>query len=285
MKNFNQTYINNTFCTYFPHMIRNNMDNHELYFMTVTFEDQFLIYDSSMCGKYFKSFYQKVNQYTINRTTLNKHLKCKMVFIPEHSYNTRKKNLNRLCHYHGFVMINKEVDEKFKNKCIKHTYYDNGKCKSYDNDGSKNLRTKALLNPGLFYRQNSNTIKHHSIDFQLIGNDTGAVSNICGYMTKNLGNWYDKQCNFNLSDINAGNSSRDERINIKPIDKNGFSYEDVLFFGDISQTDVTKYKPINIRTSCKYPKILDKSLPQTPFRQMMQKQQREWLGRFYDERR
>ena len=251
------------------------MIDHNLYFMTVTFEDQFLNYKNDLCLEYFKFFYQKVNQKIVNRGIYNKHLKSKMIFVPEYSYDTRSKNLFRSCHYHGFVMIPKEVNQKFHKKCIQHIYHE-----VPDKNKPDEVRIKCIMNPSLFRRPETGFLKHYSVDFQILNETSDTIFNVCNYITKNLGNWYDKNHRFKLSDIDIKHGSKDERTNIRPDQKDKFHNEDILYFADISQTKPEDYKPIRVQSRKRWPKTSNKS-PVTPFRIKMADSQKRFLERFY----
>lgn len=278
MKNYYQSYANNLFCKYFPNMIRSHMKDYELYFVTFTFENQFQELFTDIYKNYFKALYQNINQFTINNPSYNSHLKAKMVLIPEKSNDTKAQTLVRGCHYHGILMINKEVNHNFEDKCMiqlrdEYQY----------NQETFDLKTikKFLPHPDIVYQSKERMpIKHYSFDWQVIGGNESTVFDICSYMTKNLGSRYDKKCNLSLSNIREYGQKRVEEVT-KQHKGDGFTYEDVLFFGDISKTDTAKYKPLHIRKARKYPKIIDKSLPQTPFRKMLLKKQAAWLKRFY----
>ena len=100
-------------------MVRDHKDEYALYFVTFTFENQLAeIYPDLILG-YFKAFYQKINQMIVNRPSKNGDKKAKMILVPERSHHCTDLNMNGLDHYHGIMMIRKELQVKFEDKCCR----------------------------------------------------------------------------------------------------------------------------------------------------------------------
>ena len=61
-KNYSQIRTNQNFKQYLPDMIHELSKDHELYFVTFTFQDQFRPLCDDIVTAYFKAVYQKLNQ-------------------------------------------------------------------------------------------------------------------------------------------------------------------------------------------------------------------------------
>ena len=112
IKNNTKLKINKDFKQNLPNIINENSKNHELYFVTFTFEDQFRPLNDDIIIEYFKAFYQKLNQKILNNPSRYGYLKSKIILVPEKSIDNTQGNLFKARHYHGILMINKKTCEQ-----------------------------------------------------------------------------------------------------------------------------------------------------------------------------
>jgi len=243
--------VNNDFKRNLPSMIYNNSKDYELYFVTFTFKDQFKQIQNDIITEYFKVFYQTLNRKTINNISKYKHLKSKMILIPEKSFDSSKGNLIKVPHYHGILMINKQRNNHFNSKCVL-----NHKELIKFNKTVKEFYSVASMdfNPNLIHQANKIGLKAYSTDIQKIDTDRKNITSVCSYMTKGMSDGY--QGSFNASDV--------------------------LFFNCTSNQAYKTYKPskqLNIRKL--YINTDDSNL--SPFRRQLKASNNAFLDKFYKE--
>ena len=250
--NYSKTTINRDFKNNLTDMIYENSHDHELFFVTFTFEDQFKQINDDIIIEYFKAFYQKLNQRTINNISRYKHLKSKMLLVPESSFDNTKGNMIKTQHYHGFVMINKQRTNGFYTKCVlnKQEYY------RFNNSIKDFYRYESMIfHPDLVHQKIRAGLKTYTTNVQKIKTDRMNINSVCSYITKNLNG--------------TGH--------------NGFNACDALLFCNSSKLSFKNYKPrkrLNVRSL--YIKTDDLDL--SPFRRELKESTNQFLDQFYEER-
>lgn len=252
MKTNNKTQIkvNQDFKQYLPDMVHEHSKNHDLYFVTFTFQDQFKQLNDDVIIEYFKAFYQKLNQQIVNNPSRNKALKAKIILVPEKSIDNTKGNLIKPRHYHGVLMINKKLASKFHTKCVlnKKEFYEFNKTNK-----EHYLVESMLFHPTLVHQKIRMGLITYSTNVQKINSDRKNVNSVCSYITKNI-------------DVSG---------------HGGFNACDALYFCDTSKTDLKNYKPVkqlNIRHL--FVTIDDKEL--SPFRRKLKALNNNFLEKFFE---
>lgn len=278
--NLSQSYSNKIFKKYFPNMIRDHKEEYALYFVTFVFENQLAhVYPDSIL-EYFKAFYQKLNQQIVNNPSKNKHKKAKMILVPEKSYHCTNPKLNGLDHYHGIIMIRKDLKDKFEYKCCLNQQW----IEYYNIEKDDSLRVKAFMLHSLLLHQKRKRIglTVYSVDARCISENDPDIFRVCSYMTKNIGHYSDNQCDFDLTDIRKLDGGKSITVLDKKRDKDFFDESDVLIFTDISTLNVKKYVPKRISKVKKtaYDTRDESSLSE--FGALMKKINNDFLDRFYN---
>jgi gamma-glutamylcyclotransferase (GGCT)/AIG2-like uncharacterized protein YtfP len=132
------------------------MDHYNPYLVTFTFKDRHSKLPMQVYQEYFKYFYGKLNQHSINNRR-DHSTDAIMILLPEKSEKEVKGNMFAANHYHGFVMVHHANLTRFENKCLMHLDKVNRTTFSY-----------KLLNPYPRKIQNSNTLmlEHYSFDVE-----------------------------------------------------------------------------------------------------------------------
>lgn len=243
--NFYQGYHNNIFKKYFPNIIRDHKNDYGLYFVTFTFENDCQQLYSDGALEYFKAFYQKINQNIVNNPRYNGHKKAKMILVPEKSYHCVDPNLNGQAHYHGVLMIKKELLSKFQKKCCRFQplqYYDDHKHDIHIIRKEVKFHSEIISQHRVAYKS-----KVYSYKCYEIPNDDSDLFRICSYITKNLGGHTENECNATLSEISEFQKGVSETRIYKKDEKPNFDEGDVLLFADVKNFNSKDYQPKMMR--------------------------------------
>lgn len=116
------TEIKNTklFIQNLPELLKNNAQDHLIYFVTFTFENSKIPDNKIDYQLFFKKMSQKINQH-LNVNKKNAEKSCKLILVPEVSLESDATNFTHR-HYHGFLLIHKNKSEKFLKSCVKNQF-------------------------------------------------------------------------------------------------------------------------------------------------------------------
>lgn len=101
-----------------PELLKNNSIDHQIFFVTFTFENTKLPDEYINYTAFFKRIFEKINQslLTSSRQSFGA---CKLILIPEKSNAHTNEIHFKNRHFHGFLFIRKSHLEKFTRKCVK----------------------------------------------------------------------------------------------------------------------------------------------------------------------
>lgn len=228
MKNYYSAYSKKTFVKNLDTIVANNMIDHDIYFVTFTFENVHKMQNRNVYTNYFKAFYQKLNQLTINRPSKNPENKARMILVPEKSHQCKCKHMSKSDHYHGFLMMKKTTREKFERKCI----YD----ATCEFDYSlQTFRRNYLLKDELL-NQTRDSIKIYNADAEAV-NCKRSLKSMSRYVTKRFENPEDRNLDLNIEQVRAFQKPIPALTREKTLENTCFSYDDVQLFCDISAFD------------------------------------------------
>lgn len=249
-KTYSQLKVNQDFKRQLANIIYENSKDHELYFVTFTFKDQFKSINEDVIIGYFKAFYQKLNQRIVNNPSRYGHFKSKIILVPEKSIDNTKGNLVKTRHYHGVLMINKMRSAKFYSQCLlnKKKVYEHSKIKK-----EPHFVERMILDPSLVHLKVRTGLSVYSTDIQKIKVSRLNIGSVCSYITKNI-------------DVSG---------------YSGFNACDALYFCDTSKTNLKNYKPIKqLKIRHLFTTTDDKDL--SPFRRKLKAQNNSFLERFFE---
>ena len=275
--NFYQGYYNNAFKTYFPHIVREHKHEYGLYFLTFAFENQFHGIYQDQYLEYFKAIYQKINQYTVNNPSRNGHKKAKMILVPEKSYQCVNPVLDNVDHYHGILMIRKELTDKFESKCILDKRWE---WQKHEAVFKPEKQLVFMLHPNITYQSRvKGGFKIHSQHGAALPAYDTDIMKTCSYMTKHLGSHA-----ASLADIRDFDPKYKSTVVLKSGDKPNFDESDVLLFADIKSFDATTYQPISRRSRKKTLFDTRDDATLSRFERLMKRVNNAFLKRFYKNR-
>ena len=233
MKNYYSTYNKKIIIDHFPYIIRDHMHDHDIYFVTFTFENVHKMLNRNIYTNYFKAFYQKLNQYTVNRPSKNPEQKAKMILFPERSHKCKDKHMSKSDHYHGFLMIRKNDAEPFRRKCVEQAYTHHDHHTEFETIKYKLI--DKLLN------QTRENITTYSVDVEPIS-CKNSIYRISKYITKRFENPEDRYLDFTLEEIRAFQKPMPALSYNSKSNNPYFSCDDIQLFCDISKNNTKNYQ-------------------------------------------
>lgn len=233
------------------------MQDYDIYFVTFTFKNTHKMLNRNIYTNYFKSFYQKLNQFTVNRSSKKPEQKAKMILFPERSHKSKIKHMSKSDHYHGFLMIRKNNYERFRRKCVEDAY-------SYYNQDTAFETIKYHLKDRLLNQEREH-IKAYSVDIEPISCKNN-IYKISKYITKKFENPEDRYLDLTLEEVRAFQKQMPAlRYNSK-FNNPYFSCDDIQLFCDISSNKNQTYQ---MKKEKKTLKLVSKPQAISIFRKMM----------------
>lgn len=224
MKNYYAVYDKKLIIQKLPSMILNNTEDHDVFFVTFAFQNVHQMLDRAVYTNYLKAFYQKLNQFTLNRPSLKPEKKAKFILFPEKSHKSKTLHMNKSDHFHGFLLIHKDCRQKFDAKCT-------STIEVVDPETGEIKNALRFINP--LVNQERERIKIHNVDIQELSSKDD-ITTVSYYMTKRFESPEDKYLKFNLSELRAFQkpiaATRPSGKFANPY----FSVDDIQIFCDIS---------------------------------------------------
>lgn len=224
MKNYYAVYDKKLMIQNLPDMILNNASDHDLFFVTFTFENVHQMLDKAVYTNYLKAFYQKLNQFSLSKSSRKPEKKAKFILFPEKSHKSKTPHMNKSDHYHGFLMIHKSCRQKFDAKCLDTVEVV---------DPETGEITDAFRFKDLLINQKRERIKAHNVDVQELSAESD-IKTVSHYMTKRFESPEDKYLKFNLSELRAFQKPIAATPTSQKFANPYFSVDDIEIFCDIS---------------------------------------------------
>lgn len=247
--NYYSIYNKKTAMESLPLIIRAHTKDHEIFYVTFTFENLHRDLPKQAYTNYFKSFYQIVNQVSVNHRRRYPKRKIKMILVPELSYKCKSKHMVKAHHFHGFIMIPKATHDKFRTKCVANVIY---------------TRDENTDRPMVLYelrwdilKQDREWLRPYSVQVELLHTETSIVE-ASGYITKKFEidtkpfQDEDGSLCFDLNDLRKFQKPLPVIDDKNTYDNPYFSYDDIQLFCDFTKPKKLKRKRIN---RCKTPSI------------------------------
>lgn len=233
-----------------PLIARAHMNDHEIFYVTFTFENLHCELPKQAYTNYFKTVYQMVNQLCVNHRRQYPERKMKMILVPELSHRCQNERMVKAHHFHGFMMIHKATFGKFEKKCVPKITH------THDPKTDRPMILYELQN-GILW-QNREPLKPYSVQVELLRTVT-SIDEVSGYITKKFEidttpfeNTEDDSLCFDLSSLRKFQKSRPVVDDKNTYDNPYFSYDDIQLFCDFTPRKKKKRKRIN---RCKTPSL------------------------------
>lgn len=104
-----------------PKMISDLLHERDIYLTTFTFKNSSFEPSKADLRNYFTAFFQNINTNSMNQKKLNSHKKCMLIAFPEISFKKSIKNKTASIHFHGFLMIHKDNNERLLSRAVEKT--------------------------------------------------------------------------------------------------------------------------------------------------------------------
>lgn len=204
MTDYDDEHNKRLFAQSLPQILRIHEDDYDVYFVTFTFENTHSIVPKDAYLNFFKTFYQKLNQHSVNKCSKYPHRKALMILIPEASKECGAEHMHKPRHYHGFIILRKEDRSRFDRRCIK------------QNEDGRKIFQEAL------FKNSPPMLRVYSTDVKDAVSRTDKIK-ISGYSVKNFA----KKKDYTGTTVGGCRISLHDYCD----DTNGqFSYDSVLFF-------------------------------------------------------
>lgn len=240
MTNYYSIYTKKVMIESLPQIVNAHTNDHEIYFITITFNNIHHQFSRETYTNYFKSVYQKFNKHCLNRPQKHTELKVKLILVPELSFHRTERKMMKAHHYHGFLMVHKDTSLKFQRNCIE-------KIESIIDNESKRPINLYHFKTGIF-SQSRHFLKPFSIQTEklfsaeMINKASGYATKKFQFETKPFEKPNNELC-YDLTDIKEVQKPLPVYDDKSTYDNPYFSYDDVQLFCDISDFTPKNHSP------------------------------------------